>query len=394
MNLDRLSSINISRVLKTIYKHGTINRPTLSSILGLDRSTIAKIIAFLVERNLVTIGAKGSSTSKGGRRPSFVSLNYQIGHVIGIELQTDRWYAVGIDLKGETIFALSNSVSRDKVDVLSVLEEIAQKVSLVSNSQDLPLLATVVAMPGLISPYSATIIQSNPLNVYHATAIEKAITPYLKAPVLAENDANACSWGELFRQGDNSARDFATVLVELRRVRLGEGPNRGIGVGLGIVLNHHVHHGVNYSAGEFQSIFRKPPTSSQFDLPDAEALHIIEDEELLTQIFTELSANLALIVNTMNLNEVVIVGDLAQYRNKFNTILAESINNNWSYDTPATCSVRFTDLGRETVAFGAACMFIERLYSVPMQSQTNDIYPMGIELFDLVAPHKPTSVPI
>ena len=389
MTLDRLSSINVSRVLQAIYQRGTCSRPELSVDLNMDRSTVSKIVGSLADRGIVEIGAKGSSTARGGRRPSFISLNRSAGHVIGIELQTDGWYAVGTDLDGDILFALSGPVAEDEQDALDVIEEVAAQLKPISDRQSIPLLGVVVAMPGIIDPYQATIVQSNPLNIHAPTSIVPPLQKHLPVPVVAENDANACCWGEIFQNRNEVSDNFLCVLVELRRTHLGARRNAGIGVGLGIVIEQHVHYGRDFSAGEFQSVFWNRRSTSQFNLTEEETLHITDDVELLSRVFTELSRNLAVMVNTFNLSEIVIVGDLSAHRERFTDILRFEINDNWSYDTRATCAVRFTDLGRETVAFGAASMFVERLFTVPDQRQTHR-YPAGIDLFDIVLPYHPS----
>ena len=91
-----------------------------------------------------------------------------------------------------------------------------------------------------------------------------------------------------------------------------------------------------------------------------------------------------MVANTINLSEIVVVGDLARHRDEFESVLLDAIQNNWSYDTKASCGVRFTDLGRETVAFGAASMFIERLFYVPTYGSSSRDYVCGIDLWDQI----------
>lgn len=386
MTIDRVSTINASRVINALYQRGVVSRPELSAALGMDRSTVSKIITTLADRRIITIGAKGSSTSRGGRRPEFLDINHRLGHVVGIELQTDRWFATGIDLRGDTLFALSGLVPEALERATDVLGDVAGQVAAVVARQSLPCLGAVVAMPGIIDPYAGRIVRSNPLNVFEPLDIEPTIRMALDVPVLVENDANACCWGELFRRRELAEPNFASVLIELRRTRLGERTAGGIGVGIGIVIDRHVHYGAGFSAGEFQSVFHDARGTSQFALDEDEARRIVSDDQILTRVFRELSRNLALLANTMALSEVVLVGDLARYRTTFGAILEEAIQENWSYDTQAQCSVRFTDFGRETVAFGAASMFVERLFGVPEYGRQTRDYLTGLDLLDSVYP--------
>lgn len=379
MTVDRVSSINMSRILQMLYNKGTICRPDIAQELKLDRSTVSKMINSLVDRSVIHLLDKGDSTPKGGRKPVFLDLNYDLGHVIGIELQTDFWYMVIINLKGDILFSLAGEHSTEST-IESVIELVSGHAREASANLSSPLLGVVASAPGIIKPHEGIVMVSNPLNIVSPVNVSAIMKRYFDVPVLLENDANSCCWAELFRRRANVPDDFLCVLVEFRRTRFGQGEHHGLGVGLGIVLNKHVHYGSTSSAGEFQSVFCERPHSTQFSISDEEAERISHDDEVLERTFREFAVNASLIVNVFNLSEIVIVGDISMRKNQFTEIMQEAIQTNWPYDTEASCKVCFTDLGRETVAFGAACMFIQRLFSVPSFNSSSDLYPRGFDL--------------
>ncbi|KGE72760.1 ROK family transcriptional regulator [Spirochaeta lutea] len=384
MTIDKVSSFNISRVLNCLYHQQPISRIEISRQIGLDRSTVSKIMYTLDDYNIVEPADKGVSTPRGGRRPDFLQLNNKIGFVIGMEVQTDRWFAVGVTIDGSILFTLSETLTEENTSLQQVIEQAMQRLT--ARCAELPMkpMGVVVTLPGIIDPFQGIILRSNPLNIDETLDLKPIITRYFDVPVLVENDANSCCWGELFKDKLEAAENFLSVLVELRRTRISGAPLQGIGVGLGIVLNKHVHYGKNFSAGEFQSVFCKTFHSTQFSISDEEAAKMVSDEAVLVKTFEELAINLSLLVNTFNLSQVIILGDLSPHRENLSKILQDKIQENWSYDTPAACEVRFTDLGRETVAFGAACMFIERLFSVPTISNTQQAYACGFDLLKTV----------
>ncbi|GAB6090222.1 ROK family protein [Spirochaeta dissipatitropha] len=385
MTVDRVSSINMSRILQMLYNKGTICRPDIAQELRLDRSTVSKMINSLVDRSVIRLLEKGDSTPKGGRKPVFLELNYDLGHVIGIELQTDFWYMVIVNLKGEILFSLAGEHAFEST-IDSVIEVIALQAREASKDMDSPLLGVVVSVPGIVKPLEGIVLLSNPLNIYAPVNVASMMNRYFDVPVLIENDANSCCWAELFRQRRDTPDNFLCVLVEFRRTRIGQEEQQGIGVGLGIVINQHVHYGSSFSAGEFQSVFAYGNHSTQFSISDEEAARVSRDDDVLSRVFGEFSDNAALLVNVFNLSEIVIIGDLLHKKEEFTEMMRAAIQAKWPYDTVVDCTVRFADLGRETVAFGAACMFMQRLFSVPRYNSEGDLYPCGVDLLSHVHP--------
>jgi predicted NBD/HSP70 family sugar kinase len=385
MTVDRVSSINMSRILHMIYKRGAVCRPDISKELGLDRSTVSKMISTLGEKNVIKLLDKGDSTLKGGRKPIYLDIDYNIGHVIGIEIQTDFWCGVILNLKGDIVKSYFERINKD-LSLIAALEEVVFKLKESSMALISPLLGVVVSLPGIINPEKGIMYRSNPLDIHEPINLRKIIEPYFQVPILIENDANCCCWAELFNRRESIVQNFICVLVEFRRTRFGEIAHHGVGVGLGLVLNHQVHYGSNFSAGEFQSVFCNGPHSTQFSISDEDAQRILTDDSVLVRVFNEFAVNVSLLVNVFSLDELVVVGALGDRKELFDGILKEAIQTNWPYDTNATCKVKFTDLGHETVAYGAACMFIQKLFSIPNYDNSSVYCQSGFDLLNQVHP--------
>jgi len=383
MTIDRVSSINVSRVLHMFYTHGPVCRPDISRMLGVDRSTVTKIVSSLVDRSLVQLLDKRDSTPRGGRKAVFLDFNYDIGHVVGIELQTDSWFAVVVSLRGTVLRTFSGELTNAQ-GIEPAVQQIAQQLQDSIRSLQITLLGIVVSVPGIVTPHKGQIIRSNPLNIDEPVDITATLRPYFGVPVLVENDANSCCWAELFRRRENAPNDFLCVLVEFRRTKLSDFSHHGIGVGLGIVVDKTVRYGPHHSAGEFQSVFCNSPHSTQFSISDEDAERITESDEVLDRTFHEFALNASLLVNVFDLSEVVVVGDLARKKDSYGAMLQHAIKENWPYDSPPQCAVTFTELGRETVAFGAACMFIQRLFTVPSHDSDQKHQPCGIDLLNSI----------
>ncbi len=362
---NNINEINTSLVLQKLWLSGGISRTDISRQLGLGKSTVTKIVADLLRRNLVTVAQRGRSGPSGGRSPLHLAINGDYGCVLGVEMQTDFCKAVLIDLKGEVVFSHSRPIefldSDPAATFLAFLEDLQKEAGGIR----LPLIGVGVGLAGIVDAAEGVITQSNPLDIHTPLPFRAAVAERIGVPVLIENDANCCCWGELAFRKTERHRNFCFVLGEFRKGRTTGSEYWGIAVGLGFVLNGKVYCGEGYSAGEFQSILWQPANHGQFSVSDDDSRRIRTDPELLSRVLRELASHIAFLVNTLNLKSVVIGGEIAGYRQELSAVMKEEIQRNWSYKDTVDCSIEFAALGDMAVAYGAAGMFLEHFFSVP-----------------------------
>jgi len=359
-----LNEINVSRVLQKLWFSKGISRVEIARELGLGKSTVTNIVAALMKRNLVKRVKAGESGPAGGRRPTHLMVNGRYGYILGIEIQTDHYTAVAADMLGEVIRSDSGSMRFD-TDIVSTFQDVTARLRASTRSISLPLIGIGVGTAGIIDPHKGIIRKSNPLNIREPVDFYRAIASRQEVPVLIENDAKCCCWGELAFKKTERHANFMFVLGEFRAGRTVKSGYWGIAVGFAFVLNGRVHYGDDFSAGEFQSILWKEPNQGQFSLSDAAARTIRKDRAVLLKVLRELCAHIALLVNMLNLTCVVFGGEISAYRAEVTKILREEIRRNWSYDNAVDCAIEFATLGDKAVAYGAAGMFLERFFSIP-----------------------------
>jgi hypothetical protein len=125
-----------------------------------------------------------------------------------------------------------------------------------------------------------------------------------------------------------------------------------------------VHYGRDCSAGEFRSVFRTPESLGQFSLTPDEALRLEQDPQIFAKFTRELSRNIAMLVNTLNMDYVFLGGDIERYEREVQPALAEEIRFNWPYpQRESRCEIRFSSLGEKAVAYGAAGVLLHRLFA-------------------------------
>jgi predicted NBD/HSP70 family sugar kinase len=355
--------INSSRVLRDIWIHKETSRIQIARNLGLDKSTISSIISELLRIGIVSETTEGEAGPQGGRKPVLLTLNRSYGCVVGIEMRPESYNAVAVDLEGSVVYSKFELVQVSGANFREVLLEVSNRVRDELKRTGVPLLGIGAGVAGVVDPQRGIIRYSIPLQMTESFDFRSVIADGYDLPIFVENDANACAWGELAFHRGKRLRNFLFVLVEFRdlhdRGRIAE----RTGVGMGIVIGGRVHYGRDFSAGEFRSVFRTPANKGQFSLSEEDSFRLEEDPAVLARFFRELSRNIAMLVNTFNLDHVFLGGDIERFEREIQPVLAEEIQFNWPYPGGVRCTIRFSSLGEKAVAYGAAGMVLHRLFA-------------------------------
>ncbi len=362
--------MNRSRILRSIWLRPLISRVEIARQLGLDKSTVSTIVAELVDFGVVQEVAQGDASSQGGRRPVLLRTNNRYGNVLGLELQPDYYRAVLCDLEGGILGSISEEVEREGRPFDEYVFDIVRRVDSALHLHQRPLLGIGMGMGGLIDCANGIIHGSIPMEIAEEYDFSRQIARRLSVPAYAENDANACAWGELTFHRSRNIRDFVYVLVQIRRSGFGRHLYGGIGVGVGVVLNGTLYSGHASMAGEFRSVYWNEHSEGQFTLTDDEAARVGSDPEVRERLFSEIARNMALVVNVLNLDHVFFGGDVMAYADDFKAILHKEINRNWPYESEVSYNLQPSTFGENAVAYGAAGMLLDRLF-------TDQIFPLG-----------------
>ncbi|MEM5948351.1 ROK family transcriptional regulator [Spirochaetia bacterium 38H-sp] len=379
-NAKTINAINISRVLRYLWHNPAKSRTEIAESLGLDKSTITKIISVLEAQNLIVAVSEGTSGPKGGRKPIFLSINPEFGVVMGIEIHTTTFTAVLVDLGGNIVYSKDDKLA-DGEGLNAVLIKTIQSVLRDAKDRNLRVLGIGIGLSGLINPYKGLIIRSNPLDITEPVSIRSDLEKYFEMPVFIENDANCCCWADLtFNRGEKTGNAMF-ILSEFRQTSTHKLPYQGVAIGMGYIINNRVIHGDSFSTGEFKSILWKHPNNSQFSITDEE-IKKIPDPNVLEAVILELAVHVAFIVNNIDIRRIVICGELEKYKEDMEKVFLREIQHNWTYPNQTHAVIEMSPMREKTVAYGAAGFFIEHLFRVPEISPTEDNLPAGIELFE------------
>ena len=361
-----VSIINVTRTLRELWLHPGISRVELAALLSMNKSSITKIVQDLIDGGMVIPGDEGLPGPQGGRKPVALNLNPRFGYLLGVEVNEETVRIVCLDFTGEEVFSREETLPPEKTDLTGMVR-FAIDLAVPRIPLDM-VLGAAVAVPGVVDAEKGIIRQSIPLGISRPFPLLYELKEYYPFPLYLENDANCCCWGEISREEDLPLRNFLYILGEMRKTTSHEGPfPTGPVFGLGLALRGTVFHGEDYSAGEFRSIFNRNYSSCQLDIPPEDRSRFLTDPDLRRRALEELARNIALVVNVLNLNRVVLGGFFHSFRESYEDLfLAEILKNN-SYPELAGISVALSRHGSFGVPFGAASYVLEKLYNISGQ---------------------------
>ena len=366
-----INYININRVLKTLWEKEPISRIEIARNLDLDKSTITKIIAMLLDRNIVVMREEGSASPVGGRKPVNLGINRGLGAILGIELQTDTIRSVTVGLDGSILDKDEHRADLTRNTILDYFQDFALDHIRKIEAQGTRILAVSLGVSGLVNPYKRVIYRSNPLDIHEPLEIGQSIERRLRVPVFIENDARCCCWGDLVSLRGSQEKNFLYLLGEYRKIDIADFETPAMGIGIGIVIDGQLHYGSSFSSGEFKSVFKEDLHLTQFRMEEPEEIRDPNAApDFRGRMLSELGKNVAFLYNMLNLNKIGIAGDLVAYESELTPAIHAAIEANWSYPNQAAIKITYTSFGRWAVAYGAAALVLEQLF--------------GIELFDQI----------
>lgn len=364
--------LNFSRVLRAIWLNKGISRVEIAKNIRVDKSTVSNIVSVLLNMGIVLETEEGEAGPHGGRKPIFLTVNDKFGYFIGFEIQNDYFRATVVDLDGKIILKDSGPLVVRGTNVVEEILHLYKRIKQELDSRNIPILGVCIGCPGVINPREGQIKYSVQLEIFEPLNIVEQLSKEIDVPLFLENDANCCSWGELSYNKTSRLRDFIFVMGTYHKQLVEDTYQYSIGVGLGIVINGKVHHGLDFSSGEFRSVFWKDTSNGQFSSTIDPMQGMFANKEQLIEQASELSKNVALLVNTLNLSHVFLGGFISTYKDDIIKVFDNAIQYNWPYPTDAACQVKLCSLGNESVAYGSAAMLMERLFAIPEIPETSE----------------------
>lgn len=367
--LNAPGDLNLSRVLRLIWQVKGISRIEIAQQLGIDKSTVTKIVASLEGIGIIREFAQGNAGPQGGRKPIQLEIVPEFGCALGIEINTDGFLAVLVNFAGETM-------ARERVEmpVTSVFDAFDAAIAAIEaeiESRNIPLIGVGVGVPAIVNTEEGTILQSIPLMISDKVDFCAREREKYGVPVFIENDARAGSLSEITIRHGVNLENALFLLAEIRKITGSTESRRNLSAGFGLILNGRPHYGAEFSSGEFRSILWEPGNSGQFRSNDIAGEKVGLDVSVTGEVFDELARHVALIVNVLNLNNVFIGGLSGELTETLAERIRREIALKWAYALPQNCAVSAASLGADSVAYGGAGHCLQRFFSLPDIGETS-----------------------
>lgn len=387
-SINSQSDINVSRILRLIWQKNGISRVEIAAQLGLDKSTVTKIVAALVDVGIVKEFAHGITGPQGGRKPIYLEITETFAVVGGIEIQKEGFFCCLLNLPGKCLFEYQEKTnSTDCMEIFSaaykILQEEAQKRQII-------IIGVGVGISGIVNSDSGVIMQSIPFEITKHFPFTQMASVQTGVPVVIENDARCCCYSERTLLHDMGQQNSLFILIELRNKKKENIIDSSqVSVGAGLVINGKIFKGTEFSAGEFRSMLWTDGQQRQFfaqreNIEDFGAV-LPDGQKTEDSVFNELAKHVAFLTNTLNLETVYIGGIDQEIEEKLVELIKKRIMLQWPYDSSHCVDVRLCSLGNLAVAYGAAGMFIDRFFALPSLSTPSGSGPSILEALSQIS---------
>lgn len=116
-----LKQINRKAILNMLRSSDGISVAELSKKSKLSKTTLMKIMNYYIEKGLIFIAGKGSSTEEGGKKPNIFKFNKDGGYAIGMIISANRLFSVITNLNSEIVDKISMELkTNENFDIVLV----------------------------------------------------------------------------------------------------------------------------------------------------------------------------------------------------------------------------------------------------------------------------------
>lgn len=353
---------NLALVARSIWKSEGKSRVDISKDIELDKTSVSNIVSVLLDNKLIKVANVGESLPRGGRKPIYLRLNRDFGHVVGLDIQPDKCKLAVLSLNGEVLF--KDEINLDKDFSLEEMIDLAMNKVKSDFSSLKKVIGCTIGIPGNVDSATGVVHKSEPFKIFNQD-IGKIMYEKFDLPFFVENDANCGAWGEIFFNNKKNDGNFLFLLGELNKSNRVHNYKGGLGFGLGVVINYKVYYGFNNASGNFKSVFWKSGYDYQFGSESAKKSVSRLPGVLTDEVLEELLLNFTPLISVLNPERVVIGGDINRYTERINNLIRTNFSNSYIAEEYSNCRFVESSNGKYDVAIGAACMFLEKLFRIP-----------------------------
>ncbi len=294
-NRDLIKEMNRNLLLNIIRQEVQLSRKQLTDFSGLSVGSVSGIVAELLDNQWVIETGEGDFT--GGRRQTMLRLNPNAGYAMGLKLMEDRVVLAISNFESKILQYWEKSISHNPSaeQIIPELTHLIQSVLHDSRIAPDKLFGIGIGLAGVIHSREG-IVHYSPYFGWQSFALAHLLEQELQYPVYIENDVNTLTLTEQLFGAGNYYTNFVVITI-------------GRGIGLGIVINNQLYHGMRGGAGEFGHTVMHYGTSTAETISYQTLENVAADPALIRQMNESFSKGRAKIKKLSELVELADAGN-------------------------------------------------------------------------------------
>ncbi len=227
---------NLGLILRLIKKNKNFSRAKISEKTGLSKSTISGLVDILINKKIITEGAKIESSR--GKKPTILQFRRNYYYIMAINIGI-KFITVAItDLYGDIIYRIKKRnlpvSSKEKIlgNIFNIIEEALDNSGI--SIKKIYLLS--IGTHGIVNPKTNKILFAPYLPKLQGINLVEIIKKKYKKEVIIDNAVNLGALGEHWKN-QNSINNLVYLFIHY-------------GISAGIIIDHKLIVGTNGSMGE------------------------------------------------------------------------------------------------------------------------------------------------
>ncbi len=218
-----MRSINNKIVIDLLRKEEHLSRANISSITGLNRSTVSSIIDELIDEGWIR--ETSYQTNNVGRPGLMLEMNPEGGFTVGLEIGVDFILVVTVDFTAKVIFQkrIQTDPTEGQIKIQEKAFALVNEAIEKGKKECHRPIGIGIAVPGLVDTHEGVLKMAPNLH-WNDVPIRLIWTQQFGMPVIVENEANAGALGEYFFGSAKGIDNFIYIAA-------------GFGLGSGIIID-------------------------------------------------------------------------------------------------------------------------------------------------------------
>ncbi|MEE8357760.1 MAG: ROK family protein [Anaerolineales bacterium] len=227
-----LAAVNLVR------KQGPLSRTDLAELLDVSRASVTTLAGNLVELNVLE--EVGYGKSEGGRRPSLLDINAELGFIAGVDVGATSIDLALANFRGDILEKRSEPadvrIAPEQVlnRVIQLIVELLEK----QGGEEQDLVGLGIGVPGPVHYPSGMLIEPPLMPDWDSFPIKDYLRkkfPHTNPAV--DNDVNIMAIGEARAGGGKGINNFIYIKI-------------GTGIGCGVIAKGEIYRGSDGTAGD------------------------------------------------------------------------------------------------------------------------------------------------